>query len=555
MRSVTRVRRSPGRSLGLLAALVMAACQDQPTNPTPAGSGLDGPSLMVVGSPNMFTQVNAGIAHTCARRGDGVVECWGDNSSGQAPAIRTAASGTFTEVGAGAYYSCGLRSDGLAECWGANADGQAPPIRSPASGAFTQLSAGSGYTCALRGDGVAECWGINTYGQAPATKNAASGVFTQVSAGTSATCARRADGLVECWGFTGSGGQAPPIKTATTGTFVQVSVGTDHTCALRDDGVVECWGPNSQGQAPATKTAASGSFTQVSAGSFYTCALRQDGVVECWGDPSPFDFGQAPATKSAAVGTFAAIAAGELHTCAVRTDGIVECWGYNAQGQAPATKTASGSTTVHLLPTAAFSATPASTLVGQPFILGLSSAQVPGYAGSVSFSYAFDCGDGAGYGSFGPSSTASCGTSSIGTLSVKGTVRDQDGDQTEYTGSVAVIYAFGGFLGPVDAPPVLNLAKAGAAVPAKFSLGSNQGLAILAAGYPKSQPIGCDAASPSDPIEETVTDGSSGLSYDAASGLYTYVWKTDKAWAATCRLLTLALVDGTEHTALFKFSR
>lgn len=89
----------------------------------------------------------------------------------------------------------------------------------------------------------------------------------------------------------------------------------------------------------------------------------------------------------------------------------------------------------------------------------------------------------------------------------------------------------------------------GGAVPVKFTLGGNQGLAILAAGYPKSLQIGCDATSPSDQIEETSAAGSSGLTYDSATGLYSYVWKTDKAWARTCRVLMVRLVDGTEHTA------
>jgi hypothetical protein len=33
----------------------------------------------------------------------------------------------------------------------------------------------------------------------------------------------------------------------------------------------------------------------------------------------------------------------------------------------------------------------------------------------------------------------------------------------------------------------------------------------------------------------TATAGDSGLSYDAATDQYTYVWKTDKTWSGTCR--------------------
>ena len=56
-------------------------------------------------------------------------------------------------------------------------------------------------------------------------------------------------------------------------------------------------------------------------------------------------------------------------------------------------------------------------------------------------------------------------------------------------------------------------------------------------------------------ITETVTAtaGNSGLTYDSATQTYTYVWKTEKSWAGTCRQLIVRLIDGTEHTAGFMF--
>ena len=36
---------------------------------------------------------------------------------------------------------------------------------------------------------------------------------------------------------------------------------------------------------------------------------------------------------------------------------------------------------------------------------------------------------------------------------------------------------------------------------------------------------------------------------------YVYVWKSDKAWAGTCRRLDVTFVDGTQHIASFKFTR
>ena len=56
-----------------------------------------------------------------------------------------------------------------------------------------------------------------------------------------------------------------------------------------------------------------------------------------------------------------------------------------------------------------------------------------------------------------------------------------------------------------------------------------------------------------DGSEQTGTAGSSTLSYDASTDTYTYVWKTEKPWAGTCRQLVVKLKDGTFHRAIFKF--
>jgi hypothetical protein len=116
-------------------------------------------------------------------------------------------------------------------------------------------------------------------------------------------------------------------------------------------------------------------------------------------------------------------------------------------------------------------------------------------------------------------------------------------------------YAFRGFLSPVDNPPVVNLVKAGRAVPIKFSLGGGQGLAVLAAGYPTSVRIDCSSNLPVDAIEETTTAGASTLTYDKATDTYTYVWSTDRTWAGQCRQFILLLADGSIHRALFEFKR
>jgi hypothetical protein len=114
-------------------------------------------------------------------------------------------------------------------------------------------------------------------------------------------------------------------------------------------------------------------------------------------------------------------------------------------------------------------------------------------------------------------------------------------------------YSFTGFFQPVDNLPTVNVASAGSAIPVKFSLGGNQGLAIFAPGYPASSPIECLADDPGTTIEETVNAGNSGVSYDAATGQYTYVWKTQRSWSGTCRMLVVRLSDNNQYLAKFRF--
>jgi hypothetical protein len=119
-----------------------------------------------------------------------------------------------------------------------------------------------------------------------------------------------------------------------------------------------------------------------------------------------------------------------------------------------------------------------------------------------------------------------------------------------------VAYSFAGFFPPVSNLPAVNVVKAGQAVPVKFSLGGDRGLDIFAAGYPVSQVVTCTGGPVAGGIVATVTAGASALQYDGTNEQYTYVWKTDRAWANTCRLLILGFNDGSRPnaaTARFQF--
>ena len=113
-------------------------------------------------------------------------------------------------------------------------------------------------------------------------------------------------------------------------------------------------------------------------------------------------------------------------------------------------------------------------------------------------------------------------------------------------------YVFSGFFRPVDNLPAVNRAKAGRAIPVKFSLGADFGLDILAPGSPTVSAVSCSDGSP---IGGAAVSAGGALSYDAATDVYTFVWKTDKAWTKACRTLVLTLKDGSEHRARFDFAK
>jgi hypothetical protein len=142
-----------------------------------------------------------------------------------------------------------------------------------------------------------------------------------------------------------------------------------------------------------------------------------------------------------------------------------------------------------------------------------------------------------------------------GSYTVEITVKDAANNAATCTPTFNVFYTFTGFFQPIDNVPVVNIVNSGRAIPIRFSLSGYHGLNIFEMGYPGSVTIACDFGAPAETVEETVTAGGSSLNYDAATGQYIYVWKTEKSWANSCRQLTVKLKDGSIQRAYFRFVR
>ncbi|MHB8641538.1 MAG: ABC transporter substrate-binding protein [Gaiellaceae bacterium] len=173
--------------------------------------------------------------------------------------------------------------------------------------------------------------------------------------------------------------------------------------------------------------------------------------------------------------------------------------------------------------------------------------------GSTGNAFDIRCADaGSGVASCTPT-PATPDTSTVGAHTVSVHAVDRVNNAADASGTYHVFWPFRGFFSPISNLPVLNQANSGQSIPVKFSLNGDRGLAVLASGSPNSKQIACESTAPLSAAVTTSTSGSSGLTYDSTTDTYTYVWKTDKAWAGTCRQLDVALSDGSHHVANFTF--
>ncbi|MGH3477788.1 MAG: PxKF domain-containing protein, partial [Nocardioidaceae bacterium] len=151
-----------------------------------------------------------------------------------------------------------------------------------------------------------------------------------------------------------------------------------------------------------------------------------------------------------------------------------------------------------------------------------------------------------------PLVTAEADTSSVGSAAAPVTGADVAGRTAIVSCGYQVLYGFTGFQAPVD-NGVLNVAKAGTAIPLKWRLTDHAGNPVLDLASVRITSAGhtCDGGAPEDAIEE-VAPGASGLQ-NLGDGNYQINWKSPKTYAGTCRTLQLDLGEGQMRTAEFRF--
>ncbi|MBN8616399.1 MAG: hypothetical protein J0L92_37785, partial [Deltaproteobacteria bacterium] len=160
-----------------------------------------------------IARLSLGSQHTCALLTDATVWCWGQNRNGElalgSPGMQDVAARRapvevtnltdIAQIELGARHSCARRNDGTVWCWGSNDFGQlgdgvldhpepscmngsslvdctSVPVQVAGIDDAVDLDVGRHHSCVIRSDATVWCWGINDYYEvAPGTRDS---VFT-----------------------------------------------------------------------------------------------------------------------------------------------------------------------------------------------------------------------------------------------------------------------------------------------------------------------------------------------------------------------------------------
>jgi|GEM_PF-6151109 len=330
------------------------------------------PDLLPVGGAPGWTAVSAGGSHTCGRRDDGTLWCWGSNVEGRLgigvaaeKALPARADGDNDWIGVDT--RCGIRADGTLHCWGkphdqpeqVGAEGgwvrfagncgirtgdrlwcrdkDGVPYRVDADeGRWVDVSGTDNFTCGLHEGGLF-CFGMSRVGTALLRGTVAPPLFlrvegdsrswSSVDTASYSGCGIRSDGTLWCWPFPGSADdgqllEAPrPRQVGVGGGWEMVSVGDDVSCGLRGGGQLFCW----SARQPEPTQLSSETWRSVGVGSGGGCGITTAGALACW-------TGTQVSTVSP-LGGWVQVRVAADHACALREDGTRWCWGDNLDGQ------------------------------------------------------------------------------------------------------------------------------------------------------------------------------------------------------------------------------
>lgn len=355
-----------------------------------------------------WAQVSSGDAHTCAVRQDGTMWCWGNNEAGQIGdgavgslynrlvPVQVGPASDWLEVFAGVNHSCGRRRDETLWCWGegvAVGDGVGAAISSqpvmvagPTTWQALPRGLASRHTCALDTEGAVWCWG-ETYSGAlgPGAESESlapvpvelPGPVARIAVGREVSCAVLEGGAVWCWGANRDGELGLPLDVEQSDVPVEphpglvgqdVRIGAGTICVTDEAEQVTCWGRNRSGEVgdqtsgadntPRIEPVAVGESAVANAvddwdvlnvGASHGCGIRSDDSLWCWGSRGSGRLGNADELEDCFVSNpsdchfttpvevsgdqqWSAVAIGGSYTCALDEADALWCWGRGGSG-------------------------------------------------------------------------------------------------------------------------------------------------------------------------------------------------------------------------------
>jgi len=183
-----------------------------------------------LGTERDWTFIATGQGHGCGIRAPGRLYCWGRNTDAQlgqgsanpqeirAP-VQVGTDADWIDVGCSQSTTCARKRNGSLWCWGQQSSGalatgdvnpRPTPAQVPTTADWSAATVGTFHTCGLRGGSEIWCAGRNTEGQigGPDLVDAVPSMlradpttgWVEVRAGRFFTCARKADDSVWCMG-------------------------------------------------------------------------------------------------------------------------------------------------------------------------------------------------------------------------------------------------------------------------------------------------------------------------------------------------------------------
>lgn len=293
--------------------------------------------VKVLGLPADPQEMIAAFNRTCIETEQGGVMCWGDDFFGQSSGLLGEGTTPPVEVprmakdvrqiALGANHTCVRKIDSSIWCWGDNGQGQTgdpeaespvlEPVQALGPGAPLLVAAGDAHTCVSLGKQI-KCWGANDRSQCGVPSTLTVGVPT----------------VVQGW----------DESSFATG----LSLGRGFSCALSNSRVF-CWGVNTQAQSGMLGVGLQVDAPLPRADSLGVLRLHTGvdfGCVEalglfCWGrndkgqcgDPTVGTRVEEPVVVPALPVELGSVALGEKHACVVTDNYRVVCWGANDRGQ------------------------------------------------------------------------------------------------------------------------------------------------------------------------------------------------------------------------------